>query len=284
MRSFKKFLVSSFFLLFACSFVFAQNQSSISGIYQNKNKFIVLNEDLTIFETLKNFYAFYYDGEYKIEPTEDLPFYTNADGLFLQFYKKSELSIFPAEFDNSNYELNGYWIPYGNLVDLSMNEPRQKEKLTAYLFLQNESEQHFYEVEYWLTEQEKSEELANIFLENELTEQTKETEDFLTDDEKNNKSERIAQVEKYIKIGDKVYTSTVGRRTKIRNPHKLEQIPTEITLNDEKNILVFGKPDFTKVNDISGSLAEEIERHNSIVYPPRFSVLEFTEPSIYSKL
>ena len=86
-------------------------------------------------------------------------------------------------------------------------------------------------------------------------------------------------IDKYIKIGKTVYTCATGRRTYIRNPEKLAALPETARVSD---ILVFGEP-LLKRSSVT-DLQAEIDAHNSIVYPPHFSVVRFVEPSIYKKL
>ena len=115
--------------------------------------------------------------------------------------------------------------------------------------------QIIYQIEYWRTNQEYEESLAYFYL------------------NKENKDSKV-ELEKYIQIGSYVYTCTVGNRTLIRNPQKIEKLPENQVFNEDFSLLAFGNPDFIKSTEFEGyeSLQTEIEKHNSIINPPRFAV------------
>ena len=100
------------------------------------------------------------------------------------------------------------------------------------------------------------------------------------------KKDTKVELEKYIQIGSYVYTCTVGNRTLIRNPQKIEKLPEETVFNEDFSLLAFGNPDFIKSTEFDGyeSMEIEIEKHNSIINPPRFAVRPIKEPSIYKFL
>ena len=266
------------------------------GVYENGNKFLVFEEndilqgtktEKGIAETVKIYYGFFYDGQFKIEKDpEPITAATLKNGLYLEYYTKSEKSIFPKGYEPQSQN-QGYFLPASNMTDIALSPARRLEKLYGYLVLpqnqvendvENQAEnqpineeatehQIIYQIEYWLTEQEYEESLAYFYL------------------EKDNEESKV-QLEKYIKIGSKVYTCTVGRRTLIRNPQDIQELPENQVFNEDFSLMAFGNPNFIKSTEFEGyeSLQTEIEKHNSIINPPRFAVRPIKEPSIYKFL
>ena len=266
-----------------------QNKKLIEdGVYENGNKFLVFeendilqgkNKEKGIAETVKIYYGFFYDGQYQIEKDpEPITAATLNSGLYLEYYRKSDLSVFPKGYLPES-ENQGYFMPCSNMTDIALSPARRLEKLYGYLVLpatsendENlESSEHqteiIYKIEYWLTNQEYEESLAYFYL------------------DKENKDSKV-ELEKYIQIGSYVYTCTVGNRTLIRNPQKIEKLPEETVFNEDFSLLAFGNPDFIKSTEFDGyeSMEIEIEKHNSIINPPRFAVRPIKEPSIYKFL
>ena len=263
------------------------------GVYENINKFLVFEEndilqgkntEKGIAETVKIYYGFFYDGQYKIEKDpEPITAATLNNGLYLEYYTKSQKTLFPKGYEPQS-EKQGYFLPASNMTDIALSPARRLEKLYGYLVLpqnqvgkqtENQTENEdasknqeiIYKIEYWLTNQEYEEALAYFYL------------------EKGNEESKV-EIEKYIKIGSMVYTSTVGRRTLIRNPQKIEILPENQVFNEDFSLMAFGNPDFIKSTEFEGyeSLQTEIEKHNSIINPPRFAVRPIKEPSIYKFL
>ena len=258
------------------------------GVYENGNKFLVFeendilqgkNKEKGIAETVKIYYGFFYDGQYQIEKDpEPITAATLNSGLYLEYYRKSDLSVFPKGYLPES-ENQGYFMPCSNMTDIALSPARRLEKLYGYLVLpatsendeNQESSEHqteiIYKIEYWLTNQEYEESLAYFYLDKE-------------------KKDTKVELEKYIQIGSYVYTCTVGNRTLIRNPQKIEKLPEETVFNEDFSLLAFGNPDFIKSTEFDGyeSMEIEIEKHNSIINPPRFAVRPIKEPSIYKFL
>ena len=171
------------------------------------------------------------------------------------------------------------------MTDIALSPARRLEKLYGYLVLpqnqaeseveneaenQTENQEIIYKIEYWLTDQEYQEyqeALAYFYL------------------EKGNEESKV-QLEKYIQIGSYVYTCTVGRRTLIRNPQEIQNLPENQVFNEDFSLMAFGEPNFIKSTEFEGyeSLQDEIEKHNAIINPPRFAVRPIKEPSIYKFL
>ena len=261
------------------------------GVYENVNKFLVFEEndilqgkntEKGIAETVKIYYGFFYDGQFQIEKDpEPITAATLNNGLYLEYYAKSEKSIFPKGYEPLS-ENQGYFLPASNMTDIALSPARRLEKLYGYLVLpqnqaeseveneaenQSENQEIIYKIEYWLTDQEYQEALAYFYL------------------EKGNEESKV-QLEKYIQIGSYVYTCTVGRRTLIRNPQEIQNLPENQVFNEDFSLMAFGDPNFIKSTEFEGyeSLQDEIEKHNAIINPPRFAVRPIKEPSIYKFL
>ena len=261
------------------------------GVYENVNKFLVFEEndilqgkntEKGIAETVKIYYGFFYDGQFQIEKDpEPITAATLNNGLYLEYYTKSEKSLFPKGYEPLS-ENQGYFLPASNMTDIALSPARRLEKLYGYLVLpqnqaesevENEAENQtknqeiIYKIEYWLTDQEYQEALAYFYL------------------EKGNEGSKV-QLEKYIQIGSYVYTCTVGRRTLIRNPQEIQNLPENQVFNEGFSLMAFGDPNFIKSTEFEGyeSLQKEIEKHNAIINPPRFAVRPIKEPSIYKFL
>lgn len=261
------------------------------GVYENVNKFLVFEEndilqgkntEKGIAETVKIYYGFFYDGQFQIEKDpEPITAATLNNGLYLEYYTKSEKSIFSKGYEPLS-ENQGYFLPASNMTDIALSPARRLEKLYGYLVLpqnqaeseveneaenQTENQEIIYKIEYWLTDQEYQESLAYFYL------------------EKGNEESKV-QLEKYIQIGSYVYTCTVGRRTLIRNPQEIQNLPENQVFNEDFSLMAFGDPNFIKSTEFEGyeSLQKEIEKHNAIINPPRFAVRPIKEPSIYKFL
>lgn len=261
------------------------------GVYENVNKFLVFEEndilqgkntEKGIAETVKIYYGFFYDGQFQIEKDpEPITAATLNNGLYLEYYTKSEKSIFPKGYEPLS-ENQGYFLPASNMTDIALSPARRLEKLYGYLVLpqnqaeseveieaenQSENQKIIYKIEYWLTDQEYQEALAYFYL------------------EKGNEESKV-QLGKYIQIGSYVYTCTVGRRTLIRNPQEIQNLPENQVFNEDFSLMAFGNPNFIKSTEFEGyeSLQDEIEKHNAIINPPRFAVRPIKEPSIYKFL
>ena len=264
------------------------------GVYENVNKFLLFeendilqrkNKEKDIAETVKIYYGFFYDGQFQIEKDpEPITAATLNNGLYLEYYTKSEKSLFPKGYEPLS-ENQGYFLPASNMTDIALSPARRLEKLYGYLVLpqnqaeseveneaenQTENQEIIYKIEYWLTDQEYQEyqeALAYFYL------------------EKGNEESKV-QLEKYIQIGSYVYTCTVGRRTLIRNPQEIQELPENQVFNEDFSLMAFGDPNFIKSTEFEGyeSLQKEIEKHNAIINPPRFAVRPIKEPSIYKFL
>lgn len=266
------FLFYNFIIFSQSASFFDANYDFLNGIWENDRSVVefYFNENNSIQSevVLKTFYGFYYDGIFYPQKTEaGLNFARLHDGLYTQYWISRPAYRFLADdVDNTNETILAegvLWLPATNKTEFSINdEPIQAELLAYYV-----DEQNIYAIRYWLAELDFSDEKA------ELT---------LVANRRNNEGSQTVLVDKYIQIGDAVYTCATGLRKIIRNVTTIDALPDNAIINDEATLLVFGDPYFN-LSDIT-NLEEAIEAHNSIVYPPRDGRARFEEPSIYKKL
>lgn len=243
-------------------------RSSLAGIWENSERIILFRENdngdndgtgktgadntggskgaFSAHIVLKPFYRYYYDGIYEPHSdTDGMPLAVFDDGLYLRFW-----SAIPAD-DGTGV----FWRPETNRNEFTIDSVPVQTELKAYYT----DEADVYEIRYWRTKADYAAEKAEL-----------ETDD------------KIISVDKYIAIGDTVYTCAVGRRIRIRNPQKLSSLPNGFRISADGKLLVFGKPYATR--STIENLEDEIQKHNSIVYPPHDGRAHFVEPSIYKKL
>ena len=246
-------------------------RSSLAGIWENSERIILFRENdngdnddndgtgKTVADNtggskgafsaqivLKPFYRYYYDGIYEPHSdTDGMPLAVFDDGLYLRFW-----SAVPAD-DGTGM----FWRPETNRNEFTIDSVPVQTELKAYYT----DDSDVYEIRYWRTKADYAAEKAEL-----------ETDD------------KIISVDKYIAIGDTVYTCAVGRRIRIRNPQKFTSLPNGFRISADGKLLVFGKPYATR--STIENLEDEIQEHNSIVYPPHDGRARFVEPSIYEKL
>ena len=241
--------------------------SSLAGIWENAERIILFTDtaentgtdtnsgvgntdgsgrELSAHIVLKPFYRYYYDGIYEPHSdTDGMPLAVFDDGLYLRFW-----TAVPAA-DGTGV----FWRPETNRNEFTIDSVPVQTELNAYYT----DESHVYEIRYWRTKADYADEQAEL-----------------------NTDDKIVLVDKYVAIGNTVYTCAVGRRTRIRNPQKLSSLPHGFRISADGKLLVFGKPYLTR--STIENLEEEIQKHNSIVYPPHDGRARFIEPSIYKKL
>ena len=243
-------------------------RSSLAGIWENSERIILFRENdnddhdgtgktgadntggsksaFSAQIVLKPFYRYYYDGIYEPHSdTDGMPLAVFDDGLYLRFW-----SAVPAD-DGTGV----FWRPETNRNEFTIDSVPVQTELKAYYT----DDSDVYEIRYWRTKADYADEKAEL-----------ETDD------------KIVSVDKYIAIGNTVYTCAVGRRIRIRNPQKLSSLPNGFRISADGKLLVFGKPYLTR--STIENLEDEIQKHNSIVYPPHDGRAHFVEPSIYKKL
>jgi len=169
------------------------------------------------------------------------------NGLYTQFWTPGQSSS------------GVLWLPRNNRTEISIEgQPIQKE-IKGYFVLNNNASD-VYEIRYWLTKAEYTDEKAELHIGN----------------------GSVVLLEKYIKIGRAVYTCAVGRRKKIRNLKRIGTLPLQPRVSALGNLLVLTEPYLVR-SDI-GDLQAEITKHNGLRYPPHDGRARFVEPSIYKKL
>ena len=253
-------LVSAIFLAFP-----AVSESAVSdggragiiddGIYEDDGRFFVVKDSVVSSEVLKSFYGFWYDGIYEVEDGNQFFLAQIDDGLYIDWWSREEIG--------ANAESGGvFWAPGSNVRDLALTPYPVKERLSGWFIVPGSESDSFliYEIPYWKADVEYTEDLAS----------------FTMSDGKE------AYVLKHIKIGDVVYTCAAGRRKVVRNPVLTEKLPGTARFSDGGIIMVLDEPCLVKA-DIA-DLQEEIDAHNAIRYPPRFSTADIREPSIYKQL
>ena len=243
-------------------------RSSLEGIWENSERIILFRENdngdndgtgktgadntggskgaFSAHIVLKPFYRYYYDGIYEPHSdTDGMPLAVFDDGLYLRFW-----SAVPAD-DGTGV----FWRPETNRNEFTIDSVPVQTELKAYYT----DDSDVYEIRYWRTKADYAAEKAELETDN-----------------------KIISVDKYIAIGDTIYTCAVGRRIRIRNPQKLTSLPNGFRISVDGKLLVFGKPYLTR--STIENLEDEIQKHNSIVYPPHDGRAHFVEPSIYKKL
>ncbi|MCR4939441.1 MAG: hypothetical protein K5930_04945 [Treponemataceae bacterium] len=148
------------------------------------------------------------------------------------------------------------------MSEISLNPPNRKESLFGYcvFFDDNENAVEILRIHYWITDCEYSEEQVYIPLEGGGT----------------------VPIPKFTKIGSYIYKCINGIKPLVRHAEKIGQLPFDAVYSPEGDIMASGK--FYSKISAAETFVDEISDHNSIVYPPRFSILEIKEPSIYKKL
>lgn len=236
----------------------SDEKKSVNGIWENKERFVKFddavfsenadpeaNKTVQAQIVLKPFYRYYYDGIYSAgAELTDMPLAVFNDGIYTEFWTSHKVSG------------GTFWRPENNRNDFTIENVPIAHELAGYYT--SDDLKTVYKIRYWITKADFTEEKAELRIP-----------DFAD----------AILIDKYIKIGKTVYTCATGRRTYIRNPEKLAALPETARVSD---ILVFGDP-LLKRSSVT-DLQAEIDAHNSIVYPPHFSVVRFVEPSIYKKL
>lgn len=229
------------------------------GIYENSNKFIIISsENQPSKGVYKLFYSFYYDGEYAFE-TDNEPFCVVEieNKLYTDYW---------IRYDFQNIQANEkkyiFWLPAGNMKEISLNPPFRKESLYGYcVFYENDNEiADVLKIHYWITDCEYSDKEVYIPLEDGTS----------------------LPIPEFTKIGSFVYKCINGIKPIVRHAEKIGKLPFDAVYSPEGDIMASGKF-YSKISE-EETLLDEISAHNSIVYPPRFSILEMKEPSIYKKL
>ncbi len=279
-------------LVFISPYLFSQegfqieDYNVLQGIWENESKIISLHDDddgnTTAQVVLKTFYGYYYDGLYPLDPSVPINLARFENSLYAEYWKAStayatlgnpiieeeeENPVFkvkiekPAEFDFATaLPAEGVlWLPQSNTTELSIDPTKIKNEVLGYYV----NDSATYEIRYWLSSLPYSDEKVEL----ELVPNSENSSVF---------------IDKYIQIGDQVYTSATGLRTMVRNVTSISPFSENTLTNEDNTILVFGEP-YLELSDII-NINDEILAHNSIQRPPRDGRARFVEPSIYKKL
>lgn len=266
--------------------LFSQN---IDGNYENPNKIIsfTTNEDGSIEAeiVLKTFYGFYYDGIYTDYKNNSVNVVIINNNIYTEYWEKgiaySTMGVDPNysepivyNFKTSVEKLplfhlptaeiaNGtLWLPQSNCTEITLDDSVYKDEVIGFYIDNNAT----YKIRYWICDMPYTEEKSELRL------------------IANSEDEELKSVfiDKYIQIGDRVYTCTTGLRSTIRNVTTIDSFENISIKNSDNSILAFGEPYLvlSEIQDIEGA----IDEHNSIDRPPRDGRAKFVEPSIYKKL
>lgn len=225
------------------------------GIYEDDGHFFIVSDDAVSQEVLKSFYGFWYDGMYEMEDTDNVYLAQIDNGLYLEWWNREDI--------DENLASGGvFWAPGSNVRELAISPYPVKDKLSGWFIVKDETADTIliYEIPYWIADTDYTEDLASFSLSDGKT----------------------AFVKKHLKIGDSVYTCAAGRRKVVRNPALRESLPGTPHYSEGGVIMVLDSPYLVKA-DIK-DMQNEIDMHNAIIYPPRFSTMDIREPSIYKQL
>ena len=241
---YSKILFLSLVNMFCIFSIFSQsaklNKSELSGEWQNSSKFITFDfENEKIIHELKTFYGLWRDKPYSIsfDELKVSPFvYENQ--LFMQYWVLDENV---SALTKSNLKL---FLPKSNLCDISLDVSLMQDEIYAYLVL--DSFENVIKIRYWLCDLE----IDNEILENQKAMITENTVEINSKTNFVNLStlddEYFRNIQKYIKIDDKLYTCVEGRGVKIRNIEKINLVTEftnyQIIEKDNSSYLVLDKP------------------------------------------
>lgn len=290
----KKFLLYCLFCLCILFSAVAQSSDSnsdsnelrqLAGIWENPSRFVVVNQDNTLFFVLKTFYGYYYDqtavlpagitsgenGETILRITylsskiaQPHPIGVINDKLFLDFHckgsafaEKSENSVKYSQAHASS--LYGYWRACGNVSGIEVALPVNKTELICYYF----TDKDVYLLRYWLADVPYEKVQAQAV-----------------------DGDFSFAVDKFLTVGDCVYTCITGRGIKIRNLARISYELKENTIVFNGNVsetepfymsadgtlLSFSEPYLKRstVTDMQATIAE----HNLLTHNPLKNPME----------
>jgi hypothetical protein len=232
-------------------------KTTLSGIWENNSKIIQFSSEKNSV-VLKTFYGFFYDGNHTLYPFDSAISVAVIDSdLYLEYWKK----------DNPTTGIQGFWKPCASYTDLTIDKNNEKKELTGYYILEDSNGNYsIYLIRYWK---------ANIAY-------TSDKATVIIGPQSDPDLPSQFFVDKHIQIGNTVYTCVPGRRKEVRNISIKENLMEDIRFSSDNTLMVMGKPFMTK--SLITDLDKAISEHNSIVYPPHHSTINWTEPSIYKKL
>jgi hypothetical protein len=230
--------------LFCILSLFSQNEkfnkSELSGEWENTLKFITFDfENQKIIHELKTFYGLWRDKPNSIsfDELKVVPFVYESQ-LFMQYWILAEND---SKLVNSKFKL---FLPKSNICDISLDKSLIQTEIYAYLIL--DSLENVLKIRYWLCDLE----IDNENLQNQKAMITENTVELNSNANFSKLSslddEYFRNIQKYIKIDDKLYTCAEGRGVKIRNVEKInlerEFSNYQIIEKDNTSYLVLDKP------------------------------------------
>ena len=191
------------------------DKSELSGEWENSSKFITFDfENQKIIHELKTFYGLWRDKPYSIlfDDLNVVPL-VFENQLFMQYWILDENF---SKISKSKFKL---FLPKSNICDIRLDISLMQDELYAYLVL--DSFENVVKIRYWLCDLEIDDEI----LQNQKAMITENTVELNSKTNFSNLStledEYFRNIQKYIKIDDKLYTCVEGRGVKIRNIEKI---------------------------------------------------------------
>lgn len=150
--------------------------------------------------------------------------------LFLDFLIKDSAQITDLRYmtsikneqENSSGVKDGFYRSASNASGVTVAAPVFKKEVSSFFIHENS----VYKIRYWLSEMEYSYAQASF-----------------------SDGSKVFSVDKYLRIGDKVYQCTTGRSSKIRNIERSSDFGKETTTDRDGGIVAFGKPYLLLVPD-----------------------------------
>ena len=208
-------LVNLICIISAFSQTLKFEKSELSGEWENSSKFITFDfENQKIIHELKTFYGLWRDKPYSIlfDDLNVVPL-VFENHLFMQYWILDENF---SKISKSKFKL---FLPKSNICDISLDISLMQDELYAYLVL--DSFENVVKIRYWLCDLEIDDEI----LQNQKAMITENTVELNSKTNFSNLStledEYFRNIQKYIKIDDKLYTCVEGRGVKIRNIEKI---------------------------------------------------------------
>ncbi len=205
---------------------------------------------ITVVEN-QNHTAGVYELEVKYLGVKDkvyIPLAVINNNIYLDFLIKDRAAetdsgrIEKSDFDENKLVLSGFYRDASSALGITVSPPVYKKELLSY-FIDGNS---IYHIRYWQSKMEYSYETASF-----------------------SDGEKTFNVDKFLRVGGKVYQCTTGRSTKIRNIQKSSS-DLQIVCDEDGIIIALGKPYLTLVPETKNfeQLSQRVTSDNSRRSPP----------------
>ncbi len=158
-----------------------------------------------------------------IKETVSIPICVIGGKIYLDFLIKGTASATDF-FDSAEYKQSsdngGLYRAASNADGITVSSPRFKKEVTSYFV----HEDNFYQIRYWESDMEYTYAKATF-----------------------SDGDETFTVDKYLRVGDKIYQCTTGRSSKIRNIKKAVSNLGKAAHDDENTIFALGKEYLVKV-------------------------------------